>query len=92
LLPGALDAVRAGMIPGGLKNNREFVGTCVAFEDNVPEEIRSILFDPQTSGGLLIALAPDMEETALQFIQKYGAHATRVGRVLEKTSPLLHVL
>jgi selenide, water dikinase len=92
LLPGALDAVRAGLIPGGLKNNREFVGDCVVFEQNVPEDIRSVLFDPQTSGGLLIALAPDMEKAALQALQKYETHAVRVGRVLEKTSSLLHVL
>lgn len=92
LLPGALDAVRAGMIPGGLKNNREFVGNCVVFEQTVPEDLRSILFDPQTSGGLLIALAPDTEKAALQALEKYGTHAVRVGRVLKKTSPLLHVV
>ena len=92
LLPGALEAVRAGLIPGGLKNNREFVGDCVAFEQNVPEDIRSVLFDPQTSGGLLIALAPETENAALKALEKYETHAVRVGRVLEKTSPLLHVL
>ena len=92
LLPGALDAVRAGLIPGGLKNNREFVGDCVAFEPNVPEDIRSVLFDPQTSGGLLIALAPDTEKAALKALEKHEVHAVRVGHVLKKTSPLLHVL
>jgi selenide, water dikinase len=92
LLPGALDAVRAGMIPGGLKNNRDFIGDCVEFAESVPEENRAILFDPQTSGGLLIAVAPQSEKTALDCLSSHGVHAARVGRVLTKTSPLLRVV
>jgi selenide, water dikinase len=92
LLPGALDAVRAGMIPGGLNNNRDFIGDCVGFEENVPEENRAILFDPQTSGGLLVAIAPEAEQTALDCFQEHNVRATRVGRVLKKSSPLLHVV
>ena len=92
LLPGALDAVGAGMIPGGLKNNRDFIGDCVAFADSVPAENRAILFDPQTSGGLLIAIAPEAADTALETLQRHGVHAARVGRVLEKTSPLISVI
>jgi selenide,water dikinase len=92
LLPGALDAVREGMIPGGLKNNRDFIGDCVGFAGNVPEENRAILFDPQTSGGLLIAVSPEAEETALACLQMHGIKAARVGRALKKTSPLLRVI
>jgi selenide, water dikinase len=92
LLPGALDAVRAGMIPGGLNNNRDFIGDCVGFEENVPEENRAILFDPQTSGGLLVAIAPEAEQAALDCFEKRNVKAARVGRVLKKSSPLLHVI
>ena len=92
LLPGALDAVRQGMIPGGLNNNRDFIGDCVGFADTVPEENRAILFDPQTSGGLLIAIAPEAEQAALQCFQQRSVNAARVGRVLKKSSPLLHVI
>jgi selenide, water dikinase len=92
LLPGALDAVREGMIPGGLKNNRDFIGDCVEFADSVAEENRAILFDPQTSGGLLIAIAPESEEIALDCLQGRGVKAARVGRVLKKASPLLRVV
>jgi hypothetical protein len=49
LLAGAMDCVRGGFIPGGLKNNREFAECLVGYEANVPEEIRTILFDPQTA-------------------------------------------
>jgi len=92
VLPGALDAVREGMIPGGLKNNRDFIGDCVAFAESVPEENRALLFDPQTSGGLLVAIAPETEATALACFKQHGVKAARIGRVLKKTSPLLQVL
>jgi len=92
LLPGALDAAHQGMISGGLKNNREFLGDCVVFATNVAEENRALLFDPQTSGGLLIALAPEHEEAARESLKRHGVSAKRVGRVVPKTSGLLMVV
>ena len=89
VLPGALDAAREGMIPGGLKNNREFLGDCVGFASNIPEENRSLLYDPQTSGGLLIAIAPEAVDAALASLAHHGINAARVGRVLPKQNPLL---
>ena len=92
LLPGALDAVRQGMIPGGLKNNCEFLGDCVAFGAQVTEESRALLFDPQTSGGLLIALDPDQEEAARLILERHGVSVKRIGRVVPKTSKVLLVV
>jgi selenide, water dikinase len=91
LLPGALDAVREGLIPGGLKNNRDFIGDCVEFASDVPEEHRTILFDPQTSGGLFVALAPEASATALHHLQAHRIQAAQVGVVREKKGPLLIV-
>ncbi len=92
LLPDALEAVREGMIPGGLKNNREFLGDCVGFAPNVPEENRALLYDPQTSGGLLIAIAPDHAEKAAAALQAHGVLAARIGQVRPKSSPLISVI
>jgi selenide, water dikinase len=92
LLPGALDAARAGMLPGGLKNNRDFLGDCVGFASKVPEEFRALLYDPQTSGGLLIALAPAAVDSALQNFAHHGVTVARIGRVLPKGSPMLSVI
>ena len=92
LLPGALDAARQGMISGGLKNNREFLGDCVEFAAHVAEENRALLFDPQTSGGLLIALAPEHEEAARASLDRHGVNAKRIGRAVPKTSKLLMVV
>ena len=54
LLPGALEYARMGAVPGGTGNNREFVAPCVELERELPAELEALLYDPQTSGGLLI--------------------------------------
>jgi selenide, water dikinase len=90
-LPGAIDAAREGFLPGGLKNNRDFIGDCVGFADGIPQEYRDLLFDPQTSGGLLIAISPESAEAAISTLGRHGVAARRIGRVLAKTNPLLFV-
>jgi selenide, water dikinase len=90
-LPGALQAARDGHLPGGLKNNREFVGECAEFSANVSQEYRDLLFDPQTSGGLLIAIAAEAAADALSALQRRGVSGGKVGRVVQKKSPLVHV-
>ena len=76
---------------GGLKNNRAFIGDCVEFGPNVAPEYQSLLFDPQTSGGLLIAIDARAAEMARQLLQERGALASPVGLVANKKSPLIHV-
>ena len=90
-LPGALQAAKDGHLPGGLKNNREFAGDCVVFSSSVPQEYRDLLFDPQTSGGLLISIAAEAVPPALAALERHGVTANRVGSVIEKRTPLLHV-
>jgi selenide, water dikinase len=89
--PGALEAAREGHLSGGLKNNRAFIGDCVAFDANVALEYQDLLFDPQTSGGLLVSIAPDSAEAALSALQRHGVSAHRVGKVVAKQHPLLAV-
>ncbi len=91
-LPGAMEAIRAGMIPGGLKNNRDFLGECVTFDARVPEESRALLYDPQTSGGLLIAIDPSAADQALKALQENGVAAAKIGTVRPKTTSLLKVI
>jgi selenide,water dikinase len=91
VLPGAFDAARQGMIAGGLNNNMDFLGDCVTFAAGVPEENRALLFDPQTSGGLLVAISPDDAEAALGILKGHHITAAKIGRVLPKGSSLLSV-
>jgi selenide,water dikinase len=90
--PGALDAAREGHLSGGLKNNRAFIGECAVFDARVPAEYQDLLFDPQTSGGFLVAISADHADSALAALERHGVFARRVGRVLQKTSPLIRVL
>jgi len=90
-LPGALEAARQGFLPGGLKNNRDFIGDCVSFAKNVPQEYRDLLFDPQTSGGLLMAISPESTGTAISALERHIVSAQRVGKVITKANPLLFV-
>jgi selenide, water dikinase len=90
-LPGALDAAREGHLSGGLKNNRAFIDDCVEFGPHVSSEHQSLLFDPQTSGGLLVAIDARAAEMAHHLLQQHGALASPVGIVLQKKSPLIHV-
>ena len=80
-LPGAEAYARAGAIPAGLVNNREFVESCV---EGWPSDL---LYDPQTSGGLLVALP---ESGAAEFERRHLA-AYRVGRVLARQAKPLEV-
>ena len=59
-LPGAVEALRGKNFSGGLANNREFLEGCVTFDSAVPDEFRALFFDPQTSGGLLASVAPEV--------------------------------
>ncbi len=90
-LPGAAQAAREGFLAGGLKNNREFLGDCVGFGETVPQEFRDLLFDPQTSGGLLVAIAPEFGNEALSALDRHGVAARRIGVAIPKGKPLLFV-
>jgi selenide,water dikinase len=89
--PGAVEAAREGHLSGGLKNNRAFVGDCAAFESNILAEYQDLLFDPQTSGGFLVAIAPEHADSALAAFARHGVAARRVGQVIQKTTPLIRV-
>jgi selenide, water dikinase len=90
-LTGAIEASRGGFFSGGMKNNRDFVESCVEFADRVPEEFRALLFDPQTSGGLLVAIAPEAAKAAQAAMERRGVHARIIGEVVPKRRPLIEI-
>lgn len=56
VLPGALDYARAGQIPGGTGDNRRYFGARLDFDETIGEAERTLVFDAQTSGGLLLSV------------------------------------
>jgi selenide, water dikinase len=84
-LPGAIEYSAAGAHSGGLHNNRDFAGSCVEMAAGIPPEIEALLYDPQTSGGLLISLGEEDAKTLLK--RRPGAYV--IGEVLDyETKPI----
>jgi selenide,water dikinase len=91
VLPGALECIRAGYIPGGLNNNRDFAECVVGYEAQINDELKALLFDPQTAGGLLISIAEDdCEELVLDMLDG-GVPARYIGNVTESQKPLIRI-
>jgi selenide, water dikinase len=82
LFPEALDYVARGLKPGGLRRNREFRAAQVQLAPSVPEPLGELLFDPQTSGGLLAAVPAERAEVLLQRCREEGLDAALVGEVV----------
>jgi selenide, water dikinase len=83
-IEGALDAIHLGAIPDGLLANRDFA-ECVSADApgaQIPDDLRTLLYDPQTAGGLLISVAPENAGALLNSLQSTGLNAARIGSVL----------
>ena len=91
LLTGALECVHAGYIPGGLKANREFAECAVGYEDGIPDDLRTMLFDPQTAGGLLISVAAEDASDLERALAAAGVPVSRIGEVLPPAKPMIQV-
>jgi len=89
ILPGARAYAEQEIFPGGLGRNREFVTPHTTFADSVDAANRALLFEPETSGGLLIALAPDQAAAFLAQAEVDDLFARRIGEVM--TGSGLHI-
>ena len=91
LLRGALECVQAGDIPGGLKTNREFAESCVQYAKDIPEDLKTLLYDPQTAGGLLLSVPSEIGKGLVAALEVAGIPAVRIGEVLPKREKLIEV-
>jgi selenide,water dikinase len=81
ILAGALELVSAGMLTSGDKTNREYIGEDIEIGDRVSKEITSLLFDPQTAGGLLISIAAERADALLARLRGDYSQAEIIGGV-----------
>jgi selenide,water dikinase len=84
VFPEAMDYAKLGLIPGGAHSNRQYFSCRVERRFDVPDLLVDILYDPQTSGGLLISLPSDEAEKLVEILKKEGhVHSSIVGEVVE---------
>jgi selenide,water dikinase len=86
ILPGALELARDGMVTRGDRLNREYVGEDIIFGDGVPGDLQSLLFDPQTAGGMLIAIAANRAEALVSRLLQSYPSTSIIGRVTEQAA------
>jgi selenide,water dikinase len=83
---------QSGLCPAGLYRNRDFYATSVSIDDKVPAYVQDILFDPQTSGGLLISLAPKKTKRLLERLKQAGVkEAAIIGEVSSEPRGMVRV-
>jgi selenide, water dikinase len=91
-LEGALDCIRQGNIPGGLKANREFAECLVGYDEGISEELKMLVFDPQTAGGLLISVASEHAKELSQALELAGVRVNEIGEVLPSAKPVISLV
>ncbi|TMQ60452.1 MAG: selenide, water dikinase SelD [Candidatus Eisenbacteria bacterium] len=91
VLPGVLEFAARGVAPGGLMTNAAYTTPDVTFDAGVPEPLRKVLVDPQTSGGLLIAVRPSRATALMRRLTRGRVSATVVGEVLPRRTRWLEV-
>jgi len=91
LLEGALECARLGHIPAGLRANREFAECMVTYEDKISDDLKTLLFDPQTAGGLLISVQKESVAGLIQALTAHGVSVAEIGSVQPRTKVLIEV-
>jgi selenide,water dikinase len=83
LIEGALELATAGMVTSGDKTNREYIGEDIEVNPSMDKNLAKLLFDPQTAGGMLIAISDDRAGGLLERLRENYPRAQKIGRVLE---------
>ncbi len=92
LLPGVIEYAEAGALTGGAEANRFYLESKVKVAEHHDPHVFDIIYDAQTSGGLLIAIAEDQAATLLKALIDRGVEAADIGRVIPRDDAVIHIL
>lgn len=91
IIQKALEYAQMGLVPAGSYSNRQYIGDKVKFVISIPDDIKDVLYDPQTSGGLLISIPKDNVELLLKELKNTPTEYGVIGEVVEKEKHYLIV-
>jgi len=91
IIPEALEIAHQGKLSKGLLRNKNYASYYTDFQNNIDMEHQYVLFDPQTSGGLLIAVDPAQADAFYQELQDNVPSAQKIGRVIEQQKKAIFV-
>lgn len=92
IMEGALENAEMGLVPAGTYRNRAYAGDRVWLDPNLSEALVDVLYDPQTSGGLLISLDPERADALEALYRDHLETAfARVGRVIPRAEKSIYV-
>ena len=86
ILEGAIELAAQKMLTSGDKTNREYIGEDVEIAESVNKEMRHLLFDPQTAGGMLIAIPQEHGDQLLNRLRENYPQAAMIGHVADRSS------
>lgn len=91
IIEGAIEYAKMGLVPAGSYSNRKYVGDRVKFKNEIPKHLEDILYDPQTSGGLLISIKREKVEILMKELETSPTKYAIIGEVCEKGKDYLIV-
>ena len=91
LINGALELAAAGMVTGADKTNREYVGEDVKIANDIDPHLIKLLYDPQTAGGLLLAVSADKAADVLGELRRNYPRCVAIGHVVERRGETISV-
>ena len=92
LLDGALELASANLLTSADKTNREYIGADIEVDDSVDRDLIKLLFDPQTAGGMLIAIAEPRAQKLLSRLRESYSTAAVIARVVERKASSIIVV
>lgn len=84
LIKNSLEYAQMGLVPAGAYSNRNHIGDKVYFENEISQDMEDVLFDPQTSGGLLVSVARNKADLLLEELKNNPTKYSIIGEVVEK--------
>jgi selenide,water dikinase len=91
LLPGVVDFAKAGALTGGANANRQYLDGKVLFDNSLEKHAHDIIYDPQTSGGLLISISEEKAGDLLKALVDQKVDAAEIGRIIPKADITIYI-